>query len=370
MAASPTAEQTDRHDRYKRMATITWAWIGMLVLVGLILYALYVIQPVLLPFVYAVAVVYLLRPVVDRLQHAGLPRVAAVAVAYLLVLVVFALAGLYIIPIISREISQFLEGLPKQIAVVRGFLAEAAQRYQSARFGEFTNFIDTILESLRRAGLRLAEAVPAFTINLFGGLLNVALGPIIAFYILKDLHAIKQTIIDAIPPAYREEGLHLIREIDQILSGFLKGQLLVALSVAVLSGMALYILGIDYALLIGMIIGVFDLIPYLGPVIGAIPAVLVALTKSWTLAIVVVVVLFAVQQVESILISPNIMKAQVNLHPVVVIFSLLLGATLLGVMGMLLAIPVAAVGKAFYLHFRERERTAALERAEGVQEGA
>jgi predicted PurR-regulated permease PerM len=141
--------------------------------------------------------------------------------------------------------------------------------------------------------------------------------------------------------------------------GFLKGQALVALSVGILSGLALYFLGLDYAVLLGFLICVFNIIPYLGPIVGGAPAVIIALGTSWQLAVVVAIVLVIIHEFDSIVISPRIMSQQVNLHPAVVIFALLTGGTLMGFVGMLVAIPIAAVGKALYLHFREREEEAA-----------
>jgi len=348
--------ETDGLERIKRLGIATWSIVGLLALLGIALFIIYSIHTVLMPFIYALAFVYVLRPIVEWQSKRGIPRIIALILSYLGMLIAIALFGMYVGPILYREGNGLIQKFPTYISTSVGYAHDLMDKYPFLKSDQVTDIIIGIEGSFKTLLKDIALTIPTLTANIFGGVLNLVLGPIIAFYILKDLEPIRKTVSDMIPEKYRAEGMHIIRKIDCIVGGFLKGQLLVALSVAVLSGIALYLLGVDYAILLGFLIGLFNIIPYLGPIIGGIPAVIIALGTSWQLAIIVIAVLLAVQQLDSIFISPRIMSHQVNLHPAVVIFALLVGGTLFNIIGMLIAIPIAAVGKALYLHFREKER--------------
>ncbi|MCL5291348.1 MAG: AI-2E family transporter [Actinobacteria bacterium] len=316
------------------------------------------IQGVLPPFIYALVFVYLLRPIVNGLEDRGVNRVIAIILAYLLMIAVLSLLLLIIVPIFVTEIRLFITSLPGQVEEVKSIFLDISRNTKLSESAAITNFLDRITSSLSEGAMLVAKRIPETAVDIFGGAFNFILAPLLAFYILKDLRAIKKTIEMAIPVRFREEGMDIVRKIDNILGGFLKGQLLVAVSVGVLVGTAMAVLGIKYALLIGVISAIFNIIPYLGPIMSGIPATLLALEKSPGYALLVIVVLTVVNQLDGLFISPNIMRQQVDLHPTVVIFALLTGGTLFGIMGMLLAIPVAATGKAVYLHFREKSEGA------------
>jgi predicted PurR-regulated permease PerM len=316
---------------------------------------IYSIHTVLMPFIYALVFVYILRPGVDLLEKKGLPRTLSLILSYLGLLLVLILLSMYVGPILFKESNGFIKRFPEYLTVVNGYLNDFIKQHPYLQGDQATNFLNGFSKSFQTFLQKAALSVPSVTATFFGSLANFVLAPIIAFYILKDTNRIKQTLRDMIPAPYRIEGMHIVKKIDLIVGGFLKGQALVALSVGVLSGITLSVLGVDYAILLGFLIGLFNIIPYLGPVIGGALAVIIALGTSWKLALIVIAALVIVQQVDSILISPRIMSQQVNLHPALVIFALLAGGSILGFIGMLIAIPIAAVCKALYLHFRERE---------------
>ncbi|MCL6472142.1 MAG: AI-2E family transporter [Firmicutes bacterium] len=347
-------EKPDSIERIKHAGIIAWAWVGIIVLIGILIYALHSIYSVLMPFLYALFFVYVLRPAVNFLSSKGVPRIIALILSYLGLILILALFGMYVGPILYKETNGFISKLPSYVTVANGYINDLVRDHPFLKGEQATELLTSLSNSFKGFLQRLASSIPMMTKSIFGGVLNFVLAPIIAFYILKDYEAIRTNISEMIPARHRTEGMEIIKKIDCIVGGFLKGQALVALSVAILSGIALAALGVDYAVLLGFIIGIFNIIPYLGPILGGAPAVIIALGTSWQLAVVVIVILLIVQQIDSMFISPRIMSSQVNLHPAVVIFALLAGETLLGVIGMLIAIPLAAVGKALYLHFRER----------------
>jgi len=344
----------DGLERIKAIGIAAWTWVGVIILLSMLLFVLYSINTVLMPFLYALVFVYILRPVVNYLDDKGLPRVFALILSYLGIILILTLFGTYIGPILYKESNGLINKIPEYVTTTNGYITDLVKQHPFLKGDQTAEFLTGLANSFKSFLQKAALSVPEMTASLFGGMINFVLAPIIAFYILKDLDVIRTTVREMIPEKHRVEGMQIVKKIDQIVGGFLKGQALVALTVAILSGIALYALGVDYAILLGFIIGVFNIIPYLGPIVGGAPAVIIALDTSWQLALIVVVVLLTVQQIDSILISPRIMSSQVNLHPAVVIFALLAGGTLLGFVGMLIAIPIAAVGKALYLHFRER----------------
>ncbi|HEY3239700.1 MAG TPA: AI-2E family transporter, partial [Acidimicrobiia bacterium] len=190
------------------------------------------------------------------------------------------------------------------------------------------------------------ERVAKVGVQVFHVLLVLILAPIFAFYLLIDLPHLKRTAVGLIPPAARPEVMLVARRINSAVGGFFRGQLLVAFIVGVLSSVGLRVINLDFWLLIGMVAGVFNIIPLVGPYIGGVPALVIALTTREPItAVWVVVIMVAVQQIDNHFISPMVMHRAVKLHPVLVMVALLLGGTLAGFFGLLVAVPAAAVLK-------------------------
>ncbi|HZJ84343.1 MAG TPA: AI-2E family transporter, partial [Syntrophomonadaceae bacterium] len=181
--------------------------------------------------------------------------------------------------------------------------------------------------------------------NLLGKVLAIIFSPILAFYILNDWEKIRETFLKLFSPAARRALINLFSEIDLVLIEFFKGHLLVATFVGVLIGFLALILGVNFPLLIGILSGITNLIPFFGAFLGGIPAVAVALSESFKLALYMTIGIFVVQQIESNLITPNVIGGKLGLHPLVIVFVLLAGGKLAGIWGMLLAVPLAAILK-------------------------
>jgi predicted PurR-regulated permease PerM len=191
------------------------------------------------------------------------------------------------------------------------------------------------------------------SIQEFGNnLLNIMLGFVIAFYLLKDVEYFRNLYHESTSflfnRKYNEKLSGILADINGVVSKFIRGQLLVALIVGILSSIGLYAVGLDYAVLVGMTAGLFNIIPYFGPIVGAILAVIVGLISGSPLkALISVLVLIVVQQLESIIISPKIVGDSVGLHPVFIMLSVVIGGTFFGLMGMLIAVPIAGIIKLF-----------------------
>lgn len=341
-------------ERYRRIAVVSWAIIGIILLAAVSLFVFNTIRPAILPFVYALALVYILRPLVDLFERKGLPRLAAVVSGFLIFGLVALIFSLTILPPVVGQTVELIESLPLFIQSLADLVESYQIQAESVQIPVWLNnmLVQASLQLQSWGGSALGN-VFQFTGDILGGVFNLVVAPVLAFYILKDWHVIQKTLIRLIPVDHREETLEIFHKVDVVLGGFLRGQALVAILVAVLSAIALAVLKVKYALVIGVIAGVLNIIPYFGPIIGAIIAFTVTL-PSWQLGLVAVAAFALVQLADALLISPYIMQHQVDLHPVVIMFSLITGGLLYGILGLLLAIPVASVGKALVLHFQER----------------
>jgi predicted PurR-regulated permease PerM len=187
------------------------------------------------------------------------------------------------------------------------------------------------------------QGATTVTRTLVSGILNFIIGPILGFYILKDTDIIRNSFMRVIPIRQKIETEIILSKINIVFGRYVRGQLIVSLIVGVLCTIDLLILRIDFAVLLGFIAGLFNLIPFLGPVIGGIPAAFTALFISPLKALLVIITFVAIQQIDNYFISPSIMKYQVGVHPGIVIFSLIAGGAVFGWIGLLLAVPTVAI---------------------------
>jgi len=186
--------------------------------------------------------------------------------------------------------------------------------------------------------------------KIFDFIVIITVIPVLVFYFLKDYHQIKTYFKKILPIKYRPIISGLIDTIDESLGGYIRGQLLVAAFVSLLTLIVFHLLGVKYALLLAIIMGLTNIIPYFGPIIGAVPAVAITITASTKLAIFVIIAVFIIQIVESNFISPYIVGKTMNIHPVAIIFALLLGGKIYGIIGMIIAVPLLTILKEVTSH--------------------
>ena len=349
----PPPSRPSPYERFVRIGTVAWCGIGVIILGFLLLRLLVYVNPIVPPLLIAVAVVYLLNPIVSALERRGVPRVAGAGIVYLLFLCITALIISLLVPLVARQVSQVVEHFPDYLAE-----AQASVRRVAARFGQEPNFqLDAehvrawlSAEDNRQTVTRYMTGLRSVTTSLLSGLIIFVIGPVMAFYLLVDLPRLERGMMALIPPPRRQEIRGLMDRIGQAVGGFFRGQLLVALFVGVASSIGLWAIGLPFWLLVGMVAGVFNLVPLVGPFIGGGLAVVIALIAGQPLtAVWAALVLLVVQQIDNHLISPNVMGRTVQLHPVVVMLALLVGASIAGLFGMLVIVPLVAVAKIVFL---------------------
>jgi predicted PurR-regulated permease PerM len=209
----------------------------------------------------------------------------------------------------------------------------------------------------------LVTNVATRTLDILFGVLSRALylvlAPFLAYYLLRDAEVVSRAVLSLIPLHFRDEALGLLSRLNRVGIGFIRGQIIVSAIVGLMVTIGLAVLGIKYAVLIGVVAGIFDVVPYFGPLIGGVPAVILGLLRSPSTAVWAAVWIFVVHQIEGVFLQPRIMGEHVGLHPLAIVFAILAGGDLFGIWGMLVAVPVAAVVKVCGSYLIEKLSTAA-----------
>lgn len=332
--------------RIRRAGALAWALVGLAALVALLGYIGWVFRVAFAPLVLAGAIVFLLNPAVTALTKRGVPRALSTALAYLAVFAVLAIAAVSIFPLAADQADQLAQDWPDISERAETWLDEVAEDSQGTFF-EFNR--EELAEALDGGETSLSQQLAQarrIGLLIFHFLLVVVLAPIIAFYLIVDLPHLTKVAASLVPAAARDEVDVVMRRLNRAIGGFFRGQIMVALMVGVMVSIGLAVIGLRFWFLIGMIAGMFNMIPLIGPWIGGVPGVVIALTTGDMLqAVGVVVVMVVAQQIDNHFITPQVMQRAVSLHPSAVILALLAGGTLGGFFGLLLAVPVAAALK-------------------------
>ena len=359
-------------ERLRRIGIASWSIIGALIVGYIALQGLIRISVIFPPLVLALIIIYLVNPVITRLERRGVPRPAGVLVAYSVIVGGITLLVLALIPPISSQVEQFSEQLPEFKAdlaqTVEDFSDELDERFgigfnpdqiecllgaDEAGIGDVTDAqCDEVTRDLRETISNQAGRWTEIGGTVLEILLVFVLAPLLALYLLIDLPNLRRDLLNLIPEGHREEFADLGGKIASAVGGFFRGQLLVALIVGLMSAIGFRLIGLQFWLVIAAIAGITNLIPLVGPFIGGgIGFFIGVVTVGPGLGLKAALVALVVQQIDNHVISPNVMKRAVNLHPVTVMLSLLAGGGLAGFWGILLAVPAVAVFKLIAAHF-------------------
>lgn len=307
-----------------------------------IIYFFFLVREVLYTFALGAILAYLLFRPVSIMGKKGLKRVWAILILYLLVIIILTAFFSLALPGMVKELGDLAGLLPGYAQTIDDFTGRMGKMDMT---GQLTPLIDENINQAKNSIYNMLKNFVGSFYDLLGKLLALIFSPILAFYIMNDWEKIKNGFLNLLSPRARRQVLILTEEIDDALIEFLKGHLMVAAFVGTATGLAALLAGVKFPLLIGVLAGVADLIPYFGPFLGAVPAVLIALTDSLHLAFTMALAVLIIQQVESNIITPRIIGGRLGMHPLLIVFALLSGGELWGIWGMLAAVPVAAVLK-------------------------
>jgi predicted PurR-regulated permease PerM len=336
----------------------TWLVLAAVLLLG---WLVYLLAPILTPFLIAALLAYLGDPLVDRLETLGLPRTLAVVVVFAGLLVLFAAVITLLVPVVGAQIKALADAVPGYVTwintVVFPWLEQRLGINVSAL--DLAALRDTLTAHIREAGTAAANIVSYITYSgavLVGWLLNLLLVPMVAFYLLRDWDQLVQALRGLLPRNIEPTATGLVRESDAVLGGFLRGQLLVMICLGAIYSSGLWLVGVQFSLLIGLLAGLVSFVPYLGVIVGLVVAGLAVLFQTQDLSqLIGVALVFTVgQALEGMVLTPWLVGDRIGIHPVAVIFAVLAGGQLFGFFGVLLALPAAAVLAVLVRHAGER----------------
>jgi len=352
-----------------------------------------VLGGVLKPVLVGLLLAYIFDPFVTRLERGRfrMPRQCGILLLGLTMLVFIVLVGWLLIPGLVRELADLVARVPDYAQLAGDFLydrfgktwealPETTRDWLRGFFSRdrlLQTWQDRIIPYLEQTGYdENAQAVArgirdassaiiggvVFTLGLLLGgvtgafnlVFSLVLAVIVSFYLLKDFPNIKQKVVERVAEEHRDHFLSVVNELDTLVSGFFRGQLLVCFCIAVMTGIGMVGLGVNKPLLVAFCAGAFNVVPYLGPVMGAMPAIVLTVAEYYPMGfmtdvmprVIGIVIWFAfVQTMDGLVISPRIMSRTVRLHPLIILFALLVGGQLFGLVGIMLAVPTVAVIK-------------------------
>lgn len=337
-------------ERLRRFALIVWSIIGVFALLWVFWRLADSIRIIWLPLAFAGGLTLILNPVVNAFERLGLPRLVGTIFAFLVAAGVVAATVVLLVPVIRQQAADFAAQLPNLYDTVVDWLHSTSESFGIDLGPVWTSetiraWIQdpanqaTIQEVLGGFGSGAGRVLRGVTETLA----VTVLAPVLAFYMLMDATKFKQRSRELTPAAQREEAVYLADQLTTALGSFVRGQLLVALFVGIFSSIGLYILDLPFWLIIGMVAGILNLVPFVGPFVGGALAAIVALFNgSVSQALWAVGIFTLIQQVDNHVITPLVQRTRVNLSPLVIVLSLIVGGAIAGLLGVVVAVPAAA----------------------------
>ncbi len=345
------------HEIARFLRRLQWAALGLGTM-----WLLWLLAPVLTPFVLAAMLGWLGDPLVDRLERTGRSRNASVTLVFTAMALVMLIVLVLLVPLIERQIATLVASMPHY----RDWLLQTAVPWLEARtrmeisawldFNRLVELIRTHWESAGGVATTLLGYLSRSGFAILGLVANVVLLPVLTFFFLRDWDMLVARVQSLIPRTHLETVSKLARESSDVLGAFLRGQFLVMVILGVMYGVGLWGVGLDLGILIGIIAGLLTFVPYLGPASGIILGCIAALVQygDWQHVAGVLIVFGIGQVIESYWLTPKLVGDRIGLHPAAVIFAVLAGGQLFGFLGMLLALPVAAVANVLLRYAEQR----------------
>lgn len=346
------------------MAIRIYWFIGLSVIFALMVYSL---NAILAPFIIAAFLAYLFDPIVDKLEERNLGRTTGVAIVMVvMVLLMLILSGL-VIPLLIKQLIQFIQQIPDYVHWIQQQLLP----YLRLKLGihiegvEVSQLRQLLTENWQQAGGLLQNflaGATTSTVSLLVWLGNAVLVPVVFFYLLRDWDVMLASIENLVPRPWLLLVRKLALECNEVISAFLRGQLVVMMALGAIYSIGLTVVGLDLALFLGTLAGLASVVPYLGAFVGILSAAVAAYLQfhEWLPLLYVALVFGFGQMLEGMILTPLLVGDKIGLHPVAVIFVIMAGGQLAGFTGVLLALPVAAVSMVFVRHIHDEYKGSGL----------
>lgn len=324
--------------RSKMEITVSTGTILKIVGVLFILWFVYFVRDIIALFFVALILSSIIDPLADWFENRRVPRAVAVLIVYVIIFSILGLVVGVLIPPLVKEIRD----LASNFSAVWSRLVEGAEllRDYSAQNG-FSQNVQQGLSSVQSALGRAVGSVFTTIINIFGGLVSFVLILVLTFYMVIQEGALKRMFKALVPPSYQGFTFSTFGKIQRKITAWIKGQLILSLIIGVMVYVGLSIVGVNYALVLGIFAALMEFVPYAGPFLGGVVAVFFALSQSTAKAFLVVILFIIIQQLENNILVPKVMQRAVGLNPIISILALVIGAKTAGIAGAIFAIPVA-----------------------------
>lgn len=308
------------------------------------------------PIIIAGFLYYLLNPLIGQLEKVKIKRKYGIIIVFLLFLGFVVFLAINVIPNLMEQLGQLITSIPSFLQAIEEYSNELLQKpmFDNFNLEQSLGEMDLSIESIANT---IFSTLTASVGSLIGALANTTIViftvPIILFYMFKDGKYFRPAVAKFFPKEYRGQMIELLGQMNETIASYISGQALVCLFVAVFTYLGYLLTDMPYGLLLGIIAGVTNIIPYIGPYIGAAPAVFIALTISPTQALLVVIVVAVVQQIDANVVSPNVIGKTLSIHPLTIIVLLLVAGNIAGILGMILGVPTYAVVKTIVVYLRD-----------------
>lgn len=299
--------------------------------------------------IFSIILAYLFNPIINYLESKNINRLWGVLLLYLIIVMIVLIFAFLVIPRSSREIKRLMVDFPYYLDKASGLIDFLYNEYYST-MGDlppiFQGVQQVIMENIVGLESMIVNGLKTFMggiINTFSKVVSLVLTPILTLYFLVDKDYFKERFLNIIPKKYKNDFMELSRDIDNSLSKFVRGKIIMAAYVGFATTLVLLILGVEFAIVIGFITGFADVIPYIGPFLGFIPAVFFAFLSSPIKALWLSIIFLLIQWSENNILAPKIIGDTTGIHPIIILLSIIVGGGIFGVMGMILGVPVVAV---------------------------
>jgi putative permease len=317
---------------------------GVMITILLVLLLFFSIEALYLPILISLIIVYLVDPLISYLERYHISRTVGTLILFLIASGIFLWFLIYLLPVIQRQVNELQQDIPGYISSLQVNLNKLNESYPMlAKTMEEFDITSRLTDGLRNVALRLFSG-SALIIQYFITLLILV--PLFTFFILKDKREIKRSLFRLIPNRYFEMSLNLSSKIDAQIGDYIRGKIVESTIIGVVIAAGLYFLNIKYAIMLGVIGGLLNLIPYLGPVLGAIPGLLFAfMQKGADPLLGVFLVYVAAQLLDNIVLIPTIVARSADLHPILVLVAVIVGSYFMGILGMIIFVPIVSILK-------------------------
>ena len=310
--------------------------------------------------IFSIILAYLFNPIINYLESKNINRLWGVLLLYLIIVMIVLIFAFLVIPRSSREIKRLMVDFPYYLDKASGLIDFLYNEYYST-MGDlppiFQGVQQVIMENIVGLESMIVNGLKTFMggiINTFSKVVSLVLTPILTLYFLVDKDYFKERFLNIIPKKYKNDFMELSRDIDNSLSKFVRGKIIMAAYVGFATTLVLLILGVEFAIVIGFITGFADVIPYIGPFLGFVPAVFFAFLSSPIKALWLAIIFLLIQWSENNILAPKIIGDTTGIHPIIILLSIIVGGGIFGVMGMILGVPVVAVLLILYEFAKEK----------------